>query len=94
MKNDPLLEGKSFLRVFFLKDIKDKYTLSKLFPSSAPYNLSWRFTRKYATIWYTTSTLVRWTCNQEKQIGINCYEVEVLYSAEMHSFQLTICSQN
>lgn len=33
-------------------------------------------------IQYTSSALVRWTCNQQKQIGINYYEVEVLYTAE------------
>lgn len=38
-----------FPQSIFLKDIKGKYTLTMLFPSPAPYNLSWRFTRKYAT---------------------------------------------
>jgi len=34
------------------------------------------------TIQYATSALVRWTCNQQKQIAINYCEVKVLYAAE------------
>lgn len=68
----------------FLKDIKGKYTLIRLFLPSQPYITSFEgsLENKLQTIQYTTSALVRWTRNQKKQIGINHYMVEVLYTAE------------
>lgn len=80
----PFLEGKSLLRVFFLKDIKGKHTLIRLFLPSQPYVTSSEgsLENKLQTIQYTTSALVRWTCNQKKQIGISYYKAEVLHTAE------------
>lgn len=68
----------------FLKDIKGKYTLIRLFLPSQPYIPSFEgsLENKLQTIQYTTSALVRWTCNQKKQIGINYYMVKALYTAE------------